>query len=335
MDTAEQNNIIIYQTENGDIEIDIKIENETVWMTQKNMSLLFGVEVPSINKHIKNILDDEEIDLSTISKMEIVQKEGIRNIKREVEFYNLDMIISVGYRVNSITAIHFRRWATKTLKEYLAKGFVLDDDRLKGKSNKYLDELIQRIREIRASELNFYQKIREAFTISIDYNTHNEESKNFFATIQNKLIYATTNKTAPQIIKERANENKKNMGLTSFEGSVVRKVDIYISKNYLHENELKKLERFVVMFLDYVENYIETIQKPLYMKDWIDETDRFIIFNRYPLLNNKSIVSRKDIDNEVEKTYKIFDSNRKLKQKEEADKEDLREMEKVEKKIRK
>ena len=263
-------------------------------MTQKAMAELFDVNVPAVSKHLSNIFEDEElIKESTVSKMEIVQKEGNRNIKREQEFYNLDAIIAVGYRVNSKKATRFRQWATKTLKEYITKGFVLNDDMLKnGKSfgKDYFDELLERIREIRASERRAYQKITDVFEqCSYDYDKNSETTKNFYAFVQNKLHFAVTGKTAVELIYERADSEKPAMGLITWKdapnGKVLKR-DIRIAKNYLNEKELSRLNRLVTMFIDYAELMAED-EILMSMQDWAAQTNQFLMNNRRKVLLGK------------------------------------------------
>ena len=328
-------NIIIYKLEDGTSKIDVKIENDTVWLTQKQMSELFSVAENNITYHIQNIIKTGELTLeATTQKIRVVQKEGNREVKRDIDFYNLDMIISIGYRVNSKIGIAFRQWATKHLAEYMVKGFVLDVNRLKHDKNTPIEELLEQIRDIRASEMQFYQKVREVLKLSSDYKAKEKETQLFFANIQNKLLFAVLGKTAAEIIYERADHKEINMGLTSFKGSVVRVCDIYISKNYLKKDEIIKLNRLTTMFLDYVENQVERTQKQLFMDDWENKTDKFLEFNEYNLLDGFGNISNKTMKNKANTEYKIFDKERKERQKIEADKEDLKELEKFEKKIK-
>lgn len=289
-----QHEIILYQIENTNICVNVMFENETFWMTQKAMAELFDVNVPAISKHLTNIYDEEElIKKSTVSKMEIVQKEGQRNVKRMQEFYNLDAIIAVGYRVNSKKATRFRQWATKTLKEYIIKGFVLNDDMLKNGNpfgKDYFDELLERIREIRASERRAYQKITDIFEqCSYDYDKNSEITKNFYAFVQNKLHFAVTGKTAAELIYERADSEKPAMGLTTWkdapDGKVLKR-DIGIAKNYLNEKELSRLNRLVTMFIDYAELMAED-EILMSMQDWVEQTNQFLINNRREVLDGK------------------------------------------------
>ena len=308
-----QHEIILYQIENTNICVNVMFENETFWMTQKAMAELFDVNVPAISKHLTNIYDEEElIKKSTVSKMEIVQKEGQRNVKRMQEFYSLDAIIAVGYRVNSKKATRFRQWATKTLKEYIIKGFVLNDDMLKnGKpfGKDYFDELLERIREIRASERRAYQKITDIFEqCSYDYDKNSEITKNFYAFVQNKLHFAVTGKTAAELIYERADSEKPAMGLTTWkdapDGKVLKR-DIGIAKNYLNEKELSRLNRLVTMFIDYAELMAED-EILMSMQDWVEQTDQFLVNNRREVLDGKGKISHETAMKKAEKEYEAF-----------------------------
>jgi hypothetical protein len=287
--------IIFYSTSEGNIRVEVYYEDETFWLSQKRIAELFGVEVNTINYHIKEIFKSGELSKdSVIRKFRITAEDGKRYL---TNFYNLDMIIAVGYRVNSYQATQFRIWATKTLREFIIKGFVLDDERLKhgekfGKD--YFDELLERIREIRASERRFYQKITDIYQqCSIDYDKNADITHIFFKTVQNKLHWAVTGKTAAELISERADSTKKNMGLKTWknapEGKIL-KSDISIAKNYLEENEIKELERIVTMYLDYAENQAAK-QRPMKMKDWIEKLDAFLKFNEYEILTNPGQVS--------------------------------------------
>lgn len=304
--------LIFYSTNDGNINIDVVYEDETFWLNQKQLADLFRVQVPAINKHIKNILDEGELSEATISKMEIVQTEGEREVKRSVDFYNLDMVIAVGYRVNSKEATQFRIWATKTLKEFIVKGFVLDDERLKqGKKfgKDYFDELLERIREIRASERRFYQKITDIYKeCSIDYNKDAEMTQSFYKTVQNKLHFAITGNTAPEIIYKRADAEKPNMGLTTWKNSPngkILKTDVTVAKNYLSEKELDELNRIVVMYLDFAE--LQAKKGVLMrMSDWVDKLDAFLTFNDYEILNNLGKIKKTVADKLAAAEYEKF-----------------------------
>ena len=309
----QEHEIILYQIEDTNICVNVIFKDETFWMTQKAMAELFDVNVPAVSKHLSNIFEDEElIKESTVSKMEIVQKEGNRNVKREQEFYNLDAIIAVGYRVNSKKATRFRQWATKTLKEYITKGFVLNDDMLKnGKpfGKDYFDELLERIREIRASERRAYQKITDVFEqCSYDYDKNSETTKNFYAFVQNKLHFAVTGKTAAELIYERADSEKHAMGLTTWKdapnGKVLKR-DIGIAKNYLNEKELARLNRLVTMFIDYAELMAED-EILMSMQDWVDQTNQFLMNNRRKVLSGKGHISHDTAIEKANKEYEVF-----------------------------
>ena len=277
------------------------------------MGELFGVGVPVISKHLNNIFESGELNEPlTVSKMEIVQKEGARDVKRKVEFYNLDAIIAVGYRVNSKSATQFRRWATATLKEYIIKGFVLNDDMLKnGKSfgKDYFDELLERIKEIRASKRRFDQKITDIYAqCSYDYDSKAETTNAFFQTVQNKLLFAITGQTAPELIADRVNSSKPNMGLTTWKNAPDGKIlqsDVTISKNYLESEEISGLNDIVNMYLDYAENQAKR-HKLMSMKDWVERLDAFLQFNEYDLLHNKGTVERKIADDLAKAEYKKY-----------------------------
>ena len=310
---AEENyntDIIFYNTPAGNIKIEVIFNNETFWLTQKRMAELFGVEVPAISKHLKNIFESKELtEDSVISKMETTASDGKKYL---TSFYNLDAVIAVGYRVNSYQATQFRIWATKTLREYIIKGFVLDDERLKqGKQfgKDYFDELLDRIREIRASERRFYLKITDIYEqCSIDYNKNADITQTFFKTVQNKLHYAISGKTAAQIIAERASAEKPNMGLQTFKNAPAGKVlkgDISIAKNYLIEKEIKELERVVTMYLDFAELQASR-QIPMKMTDWISRLDAFLQFNEYQILKDAGKVSHEVAIKLAEKEYGKF-----------------------------
>ena len=314
MDNLESNNkFIFYTNESGATNINVVIEQDTVWVTQASMAEIFGVQVPAVSKHLTNIYDEAELIYDrTVSKMETVQKEGSRNVRRTVEYYNLDAIISVGYRVNSVKATQFRIWATTILKEYLIKGFAMDDDRLKqGKTlfgKDYFDELLDRIREIRRSERRFYQKITDLYATSVDYDSKSKITQVFFSTVQNKLEFAITHLTASEIIKQRADSNKPNMGLTSYKnsktGGKILKTDVSVAKNYLNEDEISELNILVNMYLDYAELQAKR-NKLMSMSDWADKLDTFLQFNEYDILKNagkvRADVAKKFAESEYEK----------------------------------
>jgi hypothetical protein len=308
----QETDIIFYSSPAGHMKVEVIFNDETFWLNQKRLAELFGVDVRTINEHLQNIFNSEElIREATIRKIRIVQKEGNREVAREVDFYNLDAIIAVGYRVNSFQATQFRIWATNTLREFIIKGFVLDDERLRqGKrfGKDYFGELLERIREIRASERRFYLKITDIYEqCSIDYIKGSDITLKFFKTVQNKLHYAIAGKTAAAIIAERADAEKPNMGLQTFKNAPhgkVLKTDIGVAKNYLIEKEIKELERIVSMYLDYAENQAAR-QIPMKMEDWVAKLDGFLQFNEYQILKDAGKVSHeialKLAENEFEK----------------------------------
>lgn len=290
--------ILLYTTPNGGVRVEVFYQTETFWLSQRRMAELFGVEVNTINYHCKEIFASGELaEKGTIRKIRIVQKEGERDVARDVDFYSLDMVIAVGYRVNSFQATQFRIWATKTLREFIVKGFVLDDGRLK-QGNRfgadYFEELLERIRAIRASERRFYLKITDIYEqCSTDYKADAEITQTFFKTVQNKLHWAITGKTAAEIVAERADSSKPNMGLTTWntapEGRI-RKSDVMVAKNYLEEAELRELERIVSMYLDFAELQA-TRRVPMRMAEWVGRLDAFLQFNEYEILTNAGKVS--------------------------------------------
>lgn len=305
--------ILIYQTENGKTKIDVRLEDETVWMTQKSIAELYQTTPQNITLHIKNIYLESELEESSTCKDYLqVRNEGNRTVQRNVRHYNLEMIIAVGYRVRSNRATQFRRWATERLNEYLVKGFTIDDERLKNMRNigdDYFDELLERIRDIRASEKRFYKKITDIYTLSIDYDSKSESAKKFFATVQNKLHFAIHGHTAAELIGERADSSKHNMGLTTWKGDKVRKGDVMVAKNYLTEEEMKSLNRIVTMYLDYAEDQAEK-RKPMYMKDWEEKLNAFLKFNERDILTGSGSISHEVAKELAEKEYEKFNKNR-------------------------
>lgn len=306
----QTNDIIFYSTPEGNVKIEVVFNNQTFWLTQKAIAELFGVKVPAISKHLTNIFETSELEEnSVISILETTASDG-KNYK--TRFYNLDAIIAVGYRVNSYQATQFRIWATKTLREYIIKGFVLDDERLKqGKhfGKDYFDELLERIREIRASERRFYLKITDIYEqCSIDYNKDAEITQKFFKTVQNKLHWAITGKTAAELIAQRADADKPNMGLTTWKNAPKGKVlkgDIGTAKNYMQEKEIKELERIVTMYLDFAELQAER-QVPMKMVDWVTRLDAFLQFNEYQILKDAGKVSHEVAIKLAEMEYAKF-----------------------------
>ena len=312
MDDLEKNSdFLFYNSEDGNIKVQVIVGDETVWTTQKSMGEIFGVESNTITYHIAEIYNSGELDNdSTTRKIRVVQREGNRDVEREVQFYNLDMIIAVGYRVNSYNATKFRKWATGVLKEYLIKGFILDDERLKQANNlfnkDYFKELLQRIRDIRASEKMFYEKVKELYATSVDYDKNAPETIAFFGKVQNKLEYAIVGKTAAEIIKSRANAKLPNMNLKTWKNAKkdgeLQKSDVTVAKNYLEEEEIRKLNLLVNAFLDYAEMQAER-NKLMKMSDWIQRVDAFLRFNDYRILIDAGSVSKQVADKHAEGEY--------------------------------
>ncbi|HOP47772.1 MAG TPA: virulence RhuM family protein [Desulfobacteraceae bacterium] len=298
------------------------------------MAELFDVNVPAISKHLNNIFEEGELQKeATVSKMETVQQEGSRQVTRARDFYNLDAIIAVGYRVNSKRATQFRIWATHILKEYIIKGFAMNDDRLKQADRwDYFDEWLERIRDIRASEKRFYQKIRDIYATAIDYDKTSEQAQAFFKKVQNKMLWAITGKTAAELIESRSNPDKPNMGLTSWRGSIVRKYDAGIAKNYLKADEIKDLNEIVTMYLDYAERQARQ-RKTVTMEQWSDKLDAFLKFNEQELLTHAGKVKAEVAKKIAEDRYAAFNRKRKTAEAQDADEADLRELEQLEKKL--
>ena len=311
---SKQMEMVLYHSNDGDVSINAYIKDDTLWITQKAMAKLFGVGVPAINKHLSNIFEEGELsEAATISKMEIVQTEGDRKVKRELVYYNLDVIISVGYRVNSKKATQFRIWATKVLKEYMQKGFVLDDDRLKqgqtafGKD--YFRELLERVRSIRASERRIWQQITDIFAeCSIDYSHDSEIAYHFYATVQNKFHYAITSQTAAEIVYSKANHTKEHMGLTTWKNAPdgrILKSDVGIAKNYLSEKQIRQLERAVSGYFDYIEDLIER-ENVFTMEEFEKSVNAFLEFRQYKILPDNGKVSHKQALDKAFGEYDIF-----------------------------
>lgn len=311
---AKQNTFtefLLYTTPNGKIKVEVFLRNKTIWLTQDKIALLFGVQRPAITKHLKNIFESEELQEDLVSS--ILEHTADDGKTYKTKFYNLDMIISVGYRVNSIQATHFRIWATERLKEYIIKGFTMDDERLKNPNNifgqDYFEEQLARIRNIRSSERRFYQKITDIYAqCSSDYDPNEEITKQFFATVQNKLHFAISGQTAAEIIRSRVNSKKPNMGLTNWTNSpkgTIRKTDVIIAKNYLNEKELDGLNRIVTMYLDYAEMQAQK-GISMTMKDWVNKLNSFLQFNEKDILQNNGEVSHEVAVSLAESEYKKY-----------------------------
>ena len=309
-----QSEFILYQSEDGQTRIQVRLLEGTVWLPQRGLAELYQKAVPTINEHIANIFSEGELaPEATIRKFRIVQTEGQRQVERLVDFYNLDMILAVGYRVRSLRGTQFRQWATRTLREFVVKGFVLDDERLMEGRNlgeDYFDELLARIRAIRASERRFYQKITDIYATSIDYDANAEITKTFYATVQNKLHWAITGRTAAEIIRQRADAAKPHMGLTTWKHSPqgrVRKVDVAVAKNYLSEEELSQLNLIVGMYLDYAELQARD-RRPMHMADWVKRLDGFLKFNERNILTHAGKVSHELALNHAEREFEKYEA---------------------------
>ena len=296
--------LLIYQSETGDTKVEVRLENDSVWLTQGQMTELYQTTKQNISLHLKNIYKERELDEDlTVKEYLTVQKEGNREVQRPIQHYNLDVIISVGYRVNSHRGTQFRIWATQRLREYLVKGFTMDDERLKsGNQMNYFDELVNRIRDIRSSERIFYQKVKDIYATSIDYDSKSEVTQKFFQTVQNKLHWAIHHHTAAELIVERADATKPNMGLQSVKSGKVRKADIAVAKNYLNEQELKGLNLLVEQYLAFAESQALT-QKPMYMKDWIKKLHDILTINEKEILLDAGRISHKVAESIAGKQY--------------------------------
>tara|TARA_R110002050_G_scaffold224188_3_gene360165 strand:+ start:2501 stop:3538 length:1038 start_codon:yes stop_codon:yes gene_type:complete len=312
--TPNQSEFLLYVSQSGDVKVDVLLQDETVWLTQDGMQKLFEKAKATISEHISNVFEEGELEReSTVRKFRTVQMEGGREVARELDYYNLDVIISVGYRVKSQRGTQFRIWATKILREYIIKGFAMDDERLKQGSalfgKDYFDELLERIREIRASERRFYQKITDIYAqCSIDYDPKAEITQTFYKTVQNKLHWAITGHTAAELIKGRADSSKPKMGLTTWKNAPkckILKTDVSVAKNYLNEKELKELNRIVTMYLDFAELQAEK-QNPMKMVDWVSRLDAFLQFNDYKVLKDAGKISASIAKQLAEKEYSKY-----------------------------
>lgn len=304
--------LLVYQTEDGRVKLDVRLEDETVWLTQQLMAELFQTSKQNINQHIQAIYKERELEPeATVKKFLTVRQEGKREVRRNLDYYNLDMIISVGYRVKSAVATRFRIWATGRLKEYIVKGFVMDDERLKNPPVRgsavpdYFDEMLERIRDIRASERRMYLRVKEIFAMAGDYDPSWSETTKFFSVIQNKLHFAATGMTAAELIQSRADHLLPNMGLTNWKGAEVRKTDVTTAKNYLKEEEIDELNRIVVMWLDFAEDQAKR-RKQVFMRDWEQKLDEFLRFNERQVLPNAGKVSKRSADERARAEYDKF-----------------------------
>lgn len=301
-----ENNMLIYQDENGITKVTVRLDEDDIWLTQNQIAELYNTTKQNISLHINNIFNDGELSQnSTVKKYLTVQNEGGRKVNRNLDHYNLDMIIALGYRIQSPVAVRFRQWATQRLHEYIQKGFALDDERLKQGGNRYFRELLQRIRDIRSSERNFYQQVTDIYATSIDYDPRSNLTKEFFATVQNKLHFAVHEQTAAEVIYNRVNNEKPFVGMTNFKGNYVTRDDVKIAKNYLSEIELQRLNLLVSQFLDYAE-FQALEQRSMTMQDWSNELDNQIIANHRRLLEGKGTVSHKQAIEKAEKEFEVY-----------------------------
>jgi hypothetical protein len=334
---APQSSIVLYRTEDGRTRIQCRFEDETIWLTQAQIAELFQVSVPTVNEHLKGIFADGELEHGpTIRKFRIVRLEGSRTVEREIDHYRLEGILAVGYRVRSPRGTQFRQWATARLSEYLVKGFTMDDERLKNPLGQgvsdYFDELLERIRDIRASERRMYLRVREIFALAADYSPNEAETQRAFQIIQNKLHFAVTGKTAPELIAERADAAEPNMGLTSWKSGAVRKGDVTIAKNYLHGEEIEELNRIVVMFLDFAEDQARRRQQ-IFLRDWQTRLDEFLRFNDRNVLPDGGSVTRMEADEKAEHEYEEFAMRRRSHREAQAESEAMREIEQAAKNL--
>lgn len=301
-----ENNMLIYQDENGITKVSVRLDEDDIWLTQNQIAELYNTTKQNISFHINNIFNDGELSQnSTVKKYLTVQNEGSRKVNRNLDHYNLDMIIALGYRIQSPVAVRFRQWATQRLHEYIQKGFALDDERLKQGGNRYFRELLQRIRDIRSSERNFYQQVTDIYATSIDYDPRSNLTKEFFATVQNKLHFAVHEQTAAEVIYNRVDNEKPFVGMTNFKGNYVTRDDVKIAKNYLSEIELQRLNLLVSQFLDYAE-FQALEQRSMTMQDWSNELDNQIIANHRRLLEGKGTVSHKQAIEKAEKEFEVY-----------------------------
>lgn len=323
--------LILYTSKDGRTRLDLRIEGQTVWLTQLDIAELFQTSKQNISLHANNIFEEGELTIeATVKESLTVQTEGKREVKRKVAYYNLELILAIGYRIRSPRGTQFRQWATSHLKEYLVKGFVMDDERLKDpKGWDYFDELLERIREIRTSEKRFYQKVRDLFALSSDYQIRERETQLFFAQAQNKLLYAATGHTAAELIVKRADPEKPNMALNTWKGSRVRKQDVVIAKNYLNKDEIDTLNRLVVIFLEQAELRVKQ-QDELNLEFWQNNIERMLEFNDQPVLTGAGSISHGDMKNIVNERYADFDQKRRQHEAIEADAKDIKELEALE-----
>jgi hypothetical protein len=329
----EEKNIIIYNTQDGKTSVSLLTKDGTVWMNQNQLAELFDTSVPNISMHISNILKDKELNEKSVIKDYLTTATDGKNYS--ITFYSLEMILAIGFRVRSKRGIQFRQWANRNLKEFMVKGFLMDDERLKNPDGRpdYFDELLARIRDIRASEKRFYQKVRDLFALSSDYDSTDKATQMFYAETQNKILFAITGKTAAEIIVARANPEQPNMALTSWKGTVVRKQDIYTAKNYLTDDEIDSLNRFVVVFLETAELRAKN-RNDITMSFWKENIDKILALNDKEILHTKGTISNAQMEKMVGKLYDKFDAKRKTEDARQADYQEMEELEILENKIK-
>ena len=328
--------ILIYQSRNGKVKLDVMLENETIWLSQKQLCELYGKSKSTISEHIKAIFEDEELDRNSVVRFFRTTASDGKNY--DVEHYNLDMIIALGFKVRSRSGVQFRKWANSMLKEYIIKGFVIDDDRLKNpvigdvKAPDYFDELLHRIKDIRASEKRVYLRTREIFKLAGDYDPSWSETTKFFSRIQNKLHYAITHQTAAEIIHSRADAAKPNMGITSIEKENIKSTDVVVAKNYLNEQEIDELNRIVIMWLDYAEDQANR-RKQIFLKDWEEKLDGFLKFNEREVLGNFGSITKKEADKVAKDEYKKFSAQRRAELEAIGEEQTIKALENIAKKL--
>ena len=336
-ESEPRTSLILYQTEDGQSRIECRFENESIWLTQALMAELFQVSVPTINEHLARIYAEDELDAeATVRKLRIVRTEGTRQVSRLIEHYSLPMILAVGFRVRSKRGTQFRQWATQRLTEYLVKGFVMDDERLKNPPGPgvpdYYDELLERIRDIRASEKRVYLRVREILALAADYDPKDTETQTFFRTIQNKLHFAATGLTAAELIADRADAARPNMGLTNWKGEVVRKGDVTVAKNYLNHDEVDGLNRIVVMFLDFAEDQAKR-RKQVFLSNWKIKLDDFLRFNEREVLGHAGKISKDRADDRARQEYDRFEVHRREAIEAQAEEDRIKPLEKIAKEL--
>ncbi len=333
--------ILIYQSTDGKTKLDVTLEDETIWLSQKQLCDLYNKSKSTISEHLKAIFEDEELDRkATVRNYRTVQKEGDRDVERDIEYYNLDVIIALGFKVRSRSGVQFRKWANATLKEYIVKGFVMNDERLKNPPvadshvPDHFDEMLERIRDIRASERRVYLRVREIFKFASDYDPSWSETTQFFQHIQNKLHYAITHQTAAEIIAKRADATKPNMGLTAIDKEDIKSTDVTVAKNYLSEQEIDELNRIVVMWLDYAEDQAKR-RKQIFLKDWEEKLDGFLAFNERDVLRNFGSLTKKQADEHAKEEYKKFSQLRREERESIGEIEHIKALESFAKNVRK